>query len=146
MLLIAIALFPQLTDDPGQLWTISLLVNIMSLPRCQIHYFTLSKILTLVELIASFAGFFILIGLGNPFNYSWYEYLIDLILLCCLALELFGLQMKIYGIIVFGCAFRCFCLVVSFLGFIGVIVFGYLCLSETITEPGFVEIMDEPAW
>ena len=143
MLLIAIALFPQLTDDPGQLWTISLLVNIMF----KIQIFTLSKILTLVEIGGGFLFAMILIGLGYQPVTNWYDYLLDLIFLGCLALEFWGIQMKINGLNVFSCVFRCICLIVSFFCFIGVIVFDYLHKSESITESEFVEIVgSETEW
>ena len=99
-----------------------------------------------MDLIAAFGCFLILMGLGYPIATYWYEYLPDFIFFCCVALELFGLQTKNYRIILFGLVYRCISLILYFLGFIGVIVLGHLYQSETITEPEFVELMDQPAW
>ena len=92
---------------------------------CQIRIFTLSKILTLVELVLTILVAVFMIGVKiNRTDFfgcdlgTWYEFLIDIIAIVCLGLEFLGLQKKIFGIIVFSCVFRC----VDLLGLLGLVI------------------------
>ena len=85
--------------------------------NCQINIYTLSKFLTLVELL----GFIICVVLyqtgavrfGNyhhvfsSFFGEGFERLMDTINILCLFVEFLGIKMKTYQIMVFSCVFRC---------------------------------------
>ena len=99
---------------------------------CHIRIFTLSKVLTLMEVILAILVAVFMMGaeingtdlFGCPVG-TWYEWLIDIIIIVCLGLEYLGLQKKIFGIIVFSCVFRCIILLCSFGGVILVCVYIY---------------------
>ena len=92
---------------------------------CQIRIFTLSKVLTLMEVILAILVAVFMMGaeingtdlFGCPVG-TWYEWLIDIIIILCLGLEYLGLQKKIFGIIVFSCVFRCILLLCLMAGLI----------------------------
>ena len=114
--------------------TVALLVHIFIMLRqlkkklsgsCQIRIFTLSKVLTLMEVILAILVAVFMMGaeingtdlFGCPVG-TWYEWLIDIIIILCLGFEYLGLQKKIFGIIVFSCVFRCILLLCLMAGLI----------------------------
>ena len=119
---------------------------------CQIRIFSLSKVLTLVELILYIlvAVFFIGVRVGHyhlgfPIG-TLFEWLLDIIAIVCLGLEFLGLQKKIFGIIVFSCIFRCVELLGFFICVIAICGYSYLVQSGHIVESKAVEFFESPAW
>ena len=154
--------------------TIALLANIIIIMllqlikklfgNCQIRIFTLSKVLTLVELVLSILAAVFMIGikvghyhLGVPIG-TWYEWLIDIIAIVCLGLEFLGLQKKIFGLIVFSCVFRCIGVLGLFLNVIALFVINYFLKPRLIVESkslesediepktSLLELLESPAW
>ena len=119
---------------------------------CQIRIFTLSQILTAVELSLFFLVFVFMLGVqlghyhfGIPIG-TKYSYFVDLSIIVCLVLELVGLKKKIFGLIVFSCVYRILELLGCFSLIIGFCMMGYAYESEMITDPKFLALMQHGAW
>ena len=132
---------------------------------CHIRIFTLSKVLTLMEVILAILVAVFMMGaeingtdlFGCPVG-TWYEWLIDIIIIVCLGLEYLGLQKKIFGIIVFSCVFRCILLLCLMAGLILVgVSMHYVGIIQQWMQSGlsidsdpelseYLKCVDSPFW
>ena len=108
----------------------------------QIQKSTLSKSLTVVE----FLGFALCVATSRTTifrNFGSYhliflifdgslKWVIDIIILFCLALEFFGLQKQIYGVMVFSCVFRCIWIFFLILATFSMSVVGFIHIDHWV--------------
>ena len=108
----------------------------------QIENSTLSKSLTVVEFLGfalcvvtsrttifrNFGSYHLLFLIFNE-SLKW---VIDIIILLCLALEFFGLQKQIYRVMVFSCVFRCIWIFFLILATISMSVVGFIHIDHWV--------------